>query len=120
MRHLCGSCRETSIDNDAVASIENRLSHGDVVHALRKPHILELEYVRRSIEGTLDKKPAHLRALILRSLKDSSNIGTSKRILDCQRDLIPSDLSIRGDEISLIPRATSTLGDTVSVSIGSG
>lgn len=71
----------------AVASIENRLSHGDVVHVLRKPHILEIEYFRRSIEGTLCNKPDHLCALILRSLKNSSNISTSEEDSGRQRDL---------------------------------
>jgi len=120
MKHLCGSCREISIGDEAVASIEDRLSHGDVVYVLREQHVPGIEYLRSSMEGTPGKRPCHLCTLIFRSLKDPLNICTSEEDSGLPDGPISLDLSIREGEIMLIARAGGSLGSPLTVSVGSG
>jgi hypothetical protein len=115
MKHLCESCREISICDEAVASIENRLCHGDVVYVLREIHVLGIGYLRNPIEGTPGKRPCHLCTLIFRGLKDPRNIGSSEEDSGLSDGPISLDISIREDEIMLIARAGDTLGGPLTV-----
>lgn len=126
MRHLCERCRKINISDEAVASIKIRLlsDGGDavVVHTLSEPHVPGIEYLRRSsMEGGVSgKRSCHLCALILRSLKDPRNIGTSEENSELPDGPISLDLHIRGDEMNLLARSGDTLGNPLTVSAGSG
>lgn len=79
MRHLCESCREISVGDEAVAAVLDQLSlQEDTIRTIRNPHVPGVEYLKReSTESSPGRKPCHLCALILRSLKKPGSIGTS-------------------------------------------
>ena len=120
MSHLCERCCEINISDEAVASIKTRLKVEDVVHTLSEPHVPGIEYLRSSIRCASGKRSCHLCALVLHSLKDPRNIGTSEEDSGFPDGPISLDIHFQGDEMSLIPRSGETLGNPLVMSTGSG
>lgn len=120
MRHLCKICRQISISDEAVADIKSLVSEGDVFHPLKEPPYPGTEYLRLSAAGTTGQRPCHLCALLLRSLKDQSKIGTSEKDDGLPQRPISLDVRVRGEEIALVARFEGGLGNPLVVSVGSG
>ncbi|PQE19070.1 heterokaryon incompatibility protein [Rutstroemia sp. NJR-2017a BBW] len=117
MRHLCGICRGVGLTDEAVASIQSR--QGDILHTLSEQHFPGIENLTASAAGTLGQRPCHLCILLLRSLKDPRNIGTSKENDGLPRGPISLDIQIRGEEIALVARSGNTFGNPLIISADS-
>lgn len=106
-----------------MAAVLHRMSfEGDVVRkTLRNPQFPGVDDLRRrSTESSPAKKPCHLCALILRSLKSPDSIGTSDEEFSLPVGPISLDISVRGDEKALVSRAGSIWGSPITLSLDSG
>lgn len=118
MKHLCENCRGINVGNDV--AMHKMSLEGEVV----RKTLLDLhgvEYLKiKSTENSLGKKPFHLCALILRSLKSPDTIGTSDEEFTLPKGPISLDISVLGEEKRLVAVARSTWGSPITLSFDSG
>lgn len=120
MKHLCKSCSELDIDDLTIASIKSRLSHDCTIHVLRDVHCVGIDVLQASANGILNRKACHLCALILRSLKDPRQIGTSEEDATLPSGPLALEIHVDTHQLRLVAKAGDDRGHPLQLSFDSG